>query len=159
MHRVDTLHCSPALNPQQDTLQRWEHHLGTFNACLLLLNEIQRKWVYLEPVFARGALPAEQARFRTASDAFVGVLRELEASPHLTRLRDIPRLQVGWLLCGTSQPRWMIVVRGQATTTVTVFAILGNADAVQPPAGPVPKGPVAVFGGQAPCLSPLLLCG
>lgn len=79
----------------QDTLQRWEHHLGTFNACLLLLNEIQRKWVYLEPVFARGALPAEQARFGTASDAFVGVLRELEGSPHLTRLRDIPRLQVG----------------------------------------------------------------
>lgn len=29
-----------------------------------MLNGIQRKWVYLEPIFARGALPHEQARFR-----------------------------------------------------------------------------------------------
>lgn len=82
----------------------WDHHLGIFNACLLLLNEIQRKWVYLEPVLARGALPGEQARFRSASDAFVGVLKELEAFPRLTRLKDIPRLQVGgellWVVVG-----------------------------------------------------------
>lgn len=25
-----------------------------------LLNQIQRKWVYLEPIFGRGALPAQQ---------------------------------------------------------------------------------------------------
>lgn len=26
----------------------------------MLLNQIQRKWVYLEPIFGRGALPAQQ---------------------------------------------------------------------------------------------------
>ena len=31
---------------------------------LQTLNAIQRKWVYLEPIFARGALPNEQPRFR-----------------------------------------------------------------------------------------------
>ena len=133
----------------QDTLQRWEHHLGTFNACVLLLNEIQRKWVYLEPVFARGALPAEQARFCTASDAFVGVLRELEASPRLTRLRDIPRLQVCLLTqFGCSNMAAHQRVAGP-----------GNTDAVQSAAGLVPKGAVAVFGGQAAGVSALLLCG
>ena len=29
---------------------------------LALLNPIQRKWVYLEPIFSRGAMPLEQAR-------------------------------------------------------------------------------------------------
>ncbi len=86
----------------------WDHHLGIFNASLLLLNEIQRKWVYLEPVLARGALPGEQARFRAASDAFVGVLKELEAFPRLTRLKDIPRLQVGG--CGGCGMCWVLAL-------------------------------------------------
>lgn len=31
--------------------------------CLNLLNKIQRKWIYLEPIFGRGLLPSETARF------------------------------------------------------------------------------------------------
>lgn len=35
-----------------------------------LLKDIQRKWVYLEPIFGRGALPKEQGRFRNVDTDF-----------------------------------------------------------------------------------------
>lgn len=40
----------------------YEAKLAALDHHLTLLNAIQRKWVYLEPIFARGSLPSEQAR-------------------------------------------------------------------------------------------------
>lgn len=37
---------------------------------LLNLNAIQRRWVYLEPIFGRGALPREEARFKRVDEDF-----------------------------------------------------------------------------------------
>lgn len=34
------------------------------------LNAIQRRWVYLEPIFGRGALPREEARFKRVDEDF-----------------------------------------------------------------------------------------
>lgn len=34
--------------------QIWEQRLGTLDECLHNLNQIQRKFVYLEPIFGRG---------------------------------------------------------------------------------------------------------
>lgn len=31
---------------------------------------LQRRWVYLEPVFGRGALPSEQPRFRRVDEDY-----------------------------------------------------------------------------------------
>ena len=31
---------------------------------------VPRKWVYLEPIFGRGALPKEQGRFKRVDDDF-----------------------------------------------------------------------------------------
>lgn len=42
----------------------WEQRLAVLAEGLQNLNTIQRKWVYLEPIFSRGALPNEQPRFR-----------------------------------------------------------------------------------------------
>lgn len=46
------------------------------------LNQIQRKWVYLEPIFGRGALPREQGRFKRVDDdfRFVSVLWKVEVA-------------------------------------------------------------------------------
>ena len=48
----------------QDEAAAWERRLAVLTEGLQNLNTIQRKWVYLEPIFARGALPSEQQRFR-----------------------------------------------------------------------------------------------
>lgn len=48
----------------QDEAGVWEQRLAVLAEGLQTLNTIQSKWVYLEPIFARGALPNEQPRFR-----------------------------------------------------------------------------------------------
>lgn len=59
---VSSLKESPFFAPFEDTCRQFEQRLTLLNAALGSLNQIQRKWVYLEPIFARGALPQEQAR-------------------------------------------------------------------------------------------------
>ena len=41
-----------------------EVKMAVIDTVLQTLNLIQRKWVYLEPIFTRGALPTEEQRFR-----------------------------------------------------------------------------------------------
>lgn len=54
----------------QDETTAWETRLASLQDGLASLNQIQRKWVYLEPIFARGALPQQQVGppARIASD-------------------------------------------------------------------------------------------
>ena len=40
---------------------------------LAQLNVCQRKWVYLEPIFMRGALPQELGRFRRVDEEYRGI--------------------------------------------------------------------------------------
>lgn len=37
----------------------------------------QRKWVYLEPIFGRGALPKEQGRFRRVDGDFKAIMKDV----------------------------------------------------------------------------------
>lgn len=48
----------------------WEARLLDLDEYLLNLNAIQRRWVYLEPIFGRGALPREEARFKRVDEDF-----------------------------------------------------------------------------------------
>lgn len=48
----------------------WEVRLSDLDEYLLSLNTIQRRWVYLEPIFGRGALPREEARFKRVDEDF-----------------------------------------------------------------------------------------
>ena len=52
------------------------------------LNQIQRKWVYLEPIFERGALPSEQSRFRRVDVEFRDIMAKIETEPLLFNLAD-----------------------------------------------------------------------
>jgi len=38
-------------------IEKYEVKLGILDVALLKMNQIQRKWIYLEPIFMRGALP------------------------------------------------------------------------------------------------------
>jgi dynein heavy chain 2 len=52
----------------QDQGLALEAKMSTLDYVLHTLNSIQRKWVYLEPIFGRGALPSEEARFRRVDE-------------------------------------------------------------------------------------------
>ncbi|KAH9593148.1 Dynein heavy chain region D6 P-loop domain [Trypanosoma melophagium] len=74
---------SPFFSHFSDEINGWEVKLATLSETLTLMNTIQRKWTYLEPIFARGALPQEQARFRRVDKEFVSILHEIENDPRV----------------------------------------------------------------------------
>ena len=61
---LSSLKDSPYYKNFEDKISVWETKLGVLDECLHNLNQVQRKWVYLEPIFGRGALPKEQSRFK-----------------------------------------------------------------------------------------------
>jgi dynein heavy chain 2 len=75
-----------------DQIELFETRLGGLDEYLLKLNQIQRKWAYLEPVFGRGALPSEQGRFRRIDDEFRGIIGALNKEPTVVTLALIPNI-------------------------------------------------------------------
>lgn len=76
----------------RDQIELFETRLGGLDEYLLKLNQIQRKWAYLEPVFGRGALPSEQGRFRRIDDEFRSIVQSLNNEPTVVTLSLIPNV-------------------------------------------------------------------
>lgn len=70
---LQSLKDSPYYKGFEDKVSIWERKLAQLDEYLQNLNHIQRKWVYLEPIFGRGALPKEQARFNRVDEDFRSV--------------------------------------------------------------------------------------
>jgi dynein heavy chain 2 len=73
-----------------DQISSYEVKISGLDENLLKLNQIQRKWVYFEPVFGRGALPSEQGRFRRVDDEFRSILQTLVNEEIVVSLNTIP---------------------------------------------------------------------
>lgn len=67
---LQSLKDSPYYDLFLDKANIWETRLSDLDEYLHNLNQIQRKWVYLEPIFGRGALPREQDRFIRVDEDF-----------------------------------------------------------------------------------------
>lgn len=77
---VASLKQSSYYNMFKDEVSSWENKLSFLQEGLQLLNQIQRKWVYLEPIFGRGALPSQQQRFRNVDEEFRRIMSSLEST-------------------------------------------------------------------------------
>jgi hypothetical protein len=77
----------PAHHPpsQQDEVAAWEAKLVLLQEGLASLAAIQRKWLYLAPIFARGTLPGQQGRFGGVDGEFRAVVAHLHVSGALWR--------------------------------------------------------------------------
>jgi hypothetical protein len=64
----------------QDEAASWEMRLSTLLEGLALLQAIQRRWLYLGPIFSRGALPAIAGRFRHVDGEFRAIMAQLQVS-------------------------------------------------------------------------------
>lgn len=73
-----------------DQIEQIESKLGGIDGYLAKLNIIQRKWVYLEPIFMRGALPQEQGRFMRVDEEFRNIANGIGSDPKVVSLCDIP---------------------------------------------------------------------
>ncbi|KAI9364365.1 dynein heavy chain and region D6 of dynein motor-domain-containing protein [Zopfochytrium polystomum] len=67
---LQSLRDSPYYKHFTDKARIWEQRFVDLDEVLRNLSNIQRKWIYLEPIFNRGALPSEQSRFSRIDDDF-----------------------------------------------------------------------------------------
>ena len=65
-----------------------ESKMSNLDFILHTLNSIQRKWLYLEPIFGRGALPAEESRFKRVDEDFTEIVLTINRDPKLFYLVD-----------------------------------------------------------------------
>ena len=84
---------SPYYAMFEDTARQIETKLATLDNVLHTLQTIQRKWVYLYPIFSKGALPQEQARFKRIDTDFRQVMGGVKDSPLVMALAAVPHLQ------------------------------------------------------------------
>eukprot|EP00698_Gefionella_okellyi_P019038 TRINITY_DN5781_c1_g2_i1.p1 TRINITY_DN5781_c1_g2~~TRINITY_DN5781_c1_g2_i1.p1 ORF type:complete len:3148 (-),score=914.00 TRINITY_DN5781_c1_g2_i1:20-9082(-) len=70
--------------------EEWEDKMSLLADALQQLNIVQRKWVYLAPIFARGALPHEQGRFQKIDREFREIMSNVESDPRVLSLIIIP---------------------------------------------------------------------
>ncbi|KAF1521633.1 Cytoplasmic dynein 2 heavy chain 1, partial [Eudyptes sclateri] len=83
---LQSLKDSPYYKGFEDKVSIWEKKLAELDEYLQNLNQIQRKWVYLEPIFGRGALPKEQARFNRVDEDFRSIMSDIKSDNRITSL-------------------------------------------------------------------------
>ncbi|KAM3875467.1 cytoplasmic dynein 2 heavy chain 1 [Diretmus argenteus] len=83
---LQSLKDSPYYRGFQDKVSLWEVRLSDLDEYLLSLNAIQRRWVYLEPIFGRGALPREQARFKRVDEDFRSIMSDVQRDSRVVSL-------------------------------------------------------------------------
>uniref|UniRef100_A0A8C5PP60 Cytoplasmic dynein 2 heavy chain 1 n=1 Tax=Leptobrachium leishanense TaxID=445787 RepID=A0A8C5PP60_9ANUR len=83
---LQSLKDSPYYKGFEDKVSIWERKLAELDEYLQNLNQIQRKWVYLEPIFGRGALPREQARFNRVDEDFRSIMFDIKKDDRVTLL-------------------------------------------------------------------------
>ncbi|CBZ37876.1 dynein heavy chain, putative [Leishmania donovani] len=79
---------SPYFGLFSNDATKWEERLSTLDEYLRHMNQIQRKWVYLEPIFRRGALPHEKQRFDRIDSAYLTVMKAVENDTRLMALAE-----------------------------------------------------------------------
>lgn len=98
---LQSLKDSPYYKGFEDKASLWETRLADLDEYLHNLNQIQRKWVYLEPIFGRGALPREQGRFKRVDDDFRFVVSEFVGDLYILKSTILVLLLLGMLIFGT----------------------------------------------------------
>ncbi|XP_024132434.1 cytoplasmic dynein 2 heavy chain 1 [Oryzias melastigma] len=83
---LQSLKDSPYYRSFQDKVSLWEVRLSDLDEYLLNLNAIQRRWVYLEPIFGRGALPREEARFKRVDEDFRSIMYDIQRDTRVVSL-------------------------------------------------------------------------
>ncbi|RNF09395.1 cytoplasmic dynein 2 heavy chain 1 isoform X1 [Trypanosoma rangeli] len=77
---------SPYFSIFASDANKWEERLACLDEYLRSMNQIQRKWVYLEPIFRRGALPQEQERFARIDKEYLQVMSAIAKDRRLVSL-------------------------------------------------------------------------
>ncbi|KAM7538000.1 hypothetical protein Aperf_G00000070110 [Anoplocephala perfoliata] len=81
-----SLQGSPCIGSFADRLSAWKQRLVKLDASLCGLQAVQRRWVYLEPIFGLGALKDEASRFNRVDIGFRTLMSAIEADNRVVNL-------------------------------------------------------------------------
>ena len=90
---LQSLKESPYFKNFADKVSSWDSKLSELDEALRNLNTVQRKWVYLEPIFGKGALPAEEGRFHRIDEDFRSIMSRVSGDSRVMTLLTISNLQ------------------------------------------------------------------
>ncbi|KER30421.1 hypothetical protein T265_03154 [Opisthorchis viverrini] len=86
MALLASLQDSPYFDSFADRANAWAQRLADLDHSLNGLQAVQRRWVYLEPIIGRGALPKEAARFLQVDAEFRRLLMAIKADNRVVSL-------------------------------------------------------------------------
>lgn len=69
-----------------DKIEEFESRLSKIDLYLGKIKVIQRKWVYLEPIFIRGALPEHTSRFEKLDTSFRNIMGRIAEAKKVAAL-------------------------------------------------------------------------
>ncbi|CAE7570289.1 DYH1B [Symbiodinium sp. CCMP2456] len=79
--------------PFKDQVDKFEEKLTLLDELLLCMNKVQRKWVYLEPIFGRGSLPREKERFDKVNGQYRQIMKNVGAAKKVNYLCTVRGLK------------------------------------------------------------------
>merc|ERR1719210_2317306 len=79
--------------PFKDQVDKFEEKLALLDELLLSMNKVQRKWVYLEPIFGRGSLPREKERFDKVNNSFKQIMKNIKQQKKVDYLCSVRGLK------------------------------------------------------------------
>ncbi|XP_053685293.1 cytoplasmic dynein 2 heavy chain 1 [Sabethes cyaneus] len=72
-----------------DQADVWEEKLNNLDYIISHLNQVQKKWIYLEPVFGVGTLKREEAVFKSIDKNFRYIMKEIADDPKVVSVNKI----------------------------------------------------------------------
>lgn len=73
----------------KDRISQFDKRLGGLFNYLIKIQQIQRRWLYLEPIFGKGALPSQQDRFDSINSQFKSIMRNINRDKKIAMLNEI----------------------------------------------------------------------
>ena len=90
---IASLYTSQWFLPFKEDVSRWDEKMSNLAHIIINLTALQRQWIYLEPVFARNALPSEKMRFKRVDESFCTFSARIAVDPLVVSLLDIQQLR------------------------------------------------------------------
>lgn len=83
-----------AIDSFTDQIELWENKLNLLSFILNNLCQIQKKWIYLEPIFSNGTLRSGDTSFHRIDKDFRYILRDIAGNPKVISLGKINNIQM-----------------------------------------------------------------
>lgn len=83
-----------AIDSYMDQIELWENKLDILSFILNNLCQIQKKWIYLEPIFSNGTLKSGDSSFNRIDKDFRYVMKDIAGNPKVVTLGKISNVRM-----------------------------------------------------------------